>query len=92
MSYWGKIDKRSIVVILDSGLGFLKDELKDPSRSGNRNKEDFYRLEKLLYGQGEKLLSITNKVRFEKRLNTIRKNLDKFEWIRLTKQQTQEER
>lgn len=78
MSYWGKIDKRSIVVILDSGIGFLKDELKEPSRSGSSNKDDFYRLEKLLYGQGEKLLSNTNKSRFEGRLNTIRKRLDEF--------------
>ena len=75
MSYWGNVDKKSIAYILDSGLGFLKDELKEPSRDIEANREDFYRLEKLLYGQGDQLLSMTNKVRFEKRLNTIRKKL-----------------
>lgn len=76
--YYGKIDKKSIVNILDSGLGFLKDELKDQSRSNGTNLNEFYKLEKLLYNEGSTLLSTTNKVRFEKRLNTIRKNLDKF--------------
>lgn len=75
MSYWGNIDKKSIVNILDSGLGFLKEELKDPSRDIDTNIAEFYRLEKLLYGEGSTLLSMTNKVRFEKRLNTIRKKL-----------------
>ncbi|MFZ4454312.1 hypothetical protein [Salibacterium aidingense] len=79
MSYWGKVDKKSIVHILDSGLGFLKDEVKDPSRSPKINKDEFYKLESLLYGEGSELLSPTNKVKFEKRLNTIRKNLHKFE-------------
>lgn len=80
MSYYGKIDKKSIVNILDNGLGFLKDELRDQSRSGDTNLSEFYKLEKLLYNEGSQLLSMTNKVRFEKRLNTIRKNLDKFRW------------
>ena len=79
MSYWGNVDKRSIVNILDSGLGFLKDELTDQSRTSERNLKEFYELEKLLYREGERLLSMTNKTRFEKRLNTIRKQINKFE-------------
>lgn len=79
MSYYGKIDKKTIVNILDSGIGFLKDELKDQSRSKSTNLDEFYRLEKLLYGEGATLLSTTNKVRFEKRLKTIRKSINKFE-------------
>ena len=79
MSYFGSVDKKSIVYILDNGLDFLKDELKEPSRTADQNKSDFYRLEKLLYGEGKSLLSTTNKVRFEKRLNTIRKKMDTWE-------------
>lgn len=79
MSYYGKMDKKSIVHILDNGLGFLKDEIKDPSRTADQNKSDFYRLEKILYGEGKSLLSMTNQVRFEKRLNTIRKKMDSWE-------------
>lgn len=45
MGYWGKLDKKSIVNVLDSGLGFLKDEVKNQSRSNESNLDDFYRLE-----------------------------------------------
>ncbi|MFQ3543572.1 hypothetical protein Q7A53_05755 [Halobacillus rhizosphaerae] len=78
MSKWGTVDKRSIVHILDNGLGFLKDEIKDQSRTKNQNEEDFYSLEQLLYNEGKELLSMTNQTRFEKRLNTIRKNMHKW--------------
>jgi hypothetical protein len=79
MGYWGKVDKKSIVTILDGGLGFLKGELKEQSRSNEMNKDEFYKLESLLYGEGNQLLSMTNKIRFESRLNTIRKSIHKWE-------------
>lgn len=79
MSRWGEVDKKSIVYVLDEGLKWLKEELKEPSQPAKTNLNDFYDLEELLYGEGRDLLSYTNQKRFEKRLNTIRKSLDKWQ-------------
>lgn len=79
MSYWGKLDRKSIVYVLDNGISFLKDELKDNSRGSSENIKEFYRLESLLYGEGRRMLSTTNQVRFERRLNTIRKKMHVWE-------------
>lgn len=79
MRRWGNLDRKNIVYVLDNGISFLKDELKDQDRSGSTNIEEFYSLESLLYGEGERLLSMTNKVRFESRLNTIRKKMHIWE-------------
>lgn len=78
LSYYGNLDKKSIVTVLDNGLSWLKDEVKTNEKGADRLWTEFNELEKILYGEGSQLLSMTNKVRFEKRLNTIRKMLDKL--------------
>jgi iron uptake system EfeUOB component EfeO/EfeM len=79
MGYFGTQDKRSIVYLLDNGLASLKDDVKEKAKDSKTLWNEFNQLEKVLYGEGDKLLSMTNKIRFEKRLNTIRKMLEKPE-------------
>lgn len=79
MSYYGKQDKKSIVYLLDNGLAYLKDKVKDNEKDVKTLWSEFSQLEKVLYGEGKSLLSMTNKVRFESRLNTIRKMIEKLE-------------
>ncbi|WP_121605970.1 hypothetical protein [Virgibacillus sp. Bac332] len=76
MAYYGNQDKKSIVILLDNSLAWLKDEIKEQEKSSDRLWKEFRELESILYGEGSQLLSMTNKVRFEKRLNTIRKMLN----------------
>ncbi len=78
MAYYGNQDKKSIVNLLDNGLVWLKDEVKLQEKDTDSLWKEFRELEKVLYGEGETLLSMTNKVRFEKRLNTVRKMLEKI--------------
>ncbi|WP_182004645.1 hypothetical protein [Priestia aryabhattai] len=79
MGYFGKVDKKSIVYVLDNGIASLKDEvIKNDKDNSSTLWSKFKHLEKLLYGEGRALLSITNKVRFESRLNTVRKKLEKI--------------
>lgn len=73
-----KTDKRSIVLLLDNGLAWLKDEAKEQNKGIESLWKEFRELEKVLYGEGSFLLSTTNKVRFEKRMNTIRRMLEKL--------------
>ncbi|MEB8858736.1 hypothetical protein BK703_30690 [Bacillus thuringiensis serovar silo] len=79
MSYFGQVDKKSIVYILDNEIASLKDRVVESDGADSSSLWiKFNRLEKLLYGEGRTLLSMTNKMKFESRLNTIRKRLNKF--------------
>lgn len=79
MSYYGRQDRKSIVYLLDNGLASLKDKVIEATDDEVSSLwSEFRQLEKVLYGEGKVLLSMSNKVRFESRLNTIRKKLEKL--------------
>lgn len=76
--YFGQLDKKKIVNVLDNGLASLKDDVREGTQEDVETLWiKFSRMEDVLYNEGKELLSMTNKVRFEKRLNTIRKMLRK---------------
>jgi hypothetical protein len=76
---WGNLDKKSTFNVLDNGLAFIKDELKEVNEDNkDRIIEEFYRMEKLLYKEGRDLLAISYLVKFEKRLNTLRRKVEKL--------------
>ncbi|MEC1943147.1 hypothetical protein P9G40_18895 [Bacillus velezensis] len=77
--YYGKLDKKSIVYVLDNGIASLKDEVIGRERDLESLWFRYRKLNQVLYGQGDTLLSNTNKVRFESRLNTVLKKLEKLE-------------
>lgn len=77
MSYFGNLDKKSIVLLLDNGIASLKDDVKEGEKDLETLWFNYRKLHEVLYREGEQLLSMTNKVRFEKRLSTIKKMLEK---------------
>lgn len=79
MGRWGEMNKKKIVYVLDSGLGYVRDSLKDKSMDISTAQDHYEDLKKLLYNDGRDLLSVTNKVRFESKLRTIKKLIDKME-------------
>jgi hypothetical protein len=77
--YYGTVDKKSAFNILDNGLAFLKDEIKDINEDNkDRIIEEFYRLEEFLYKEARNVVAMSYLVKFEKRLNTIRKKVEKL--------------
>lgn len=76
--YTGNLDKKSIVNILDNGIASLKDDVKEGEKDTETLWFMYKKLNEVLYGQGANLLSMTNKVKFEKRLNTVKKMLEKL--------------
>ena len=76
--YFGNQDKKSIVLLLDNGIASLKDDVKEGEKDAETLWFNYRKLHEVLYGQGEYLLSITNKMRFEKRLTTVKKMLEKL--------------
>lgn len=76
--YFGSQDKKSIVLLLDNGIASLKDDVKEGEKDIETLWFNYRKLHEVLYGQGKHLLSMTNKVRFEKRLTTVKKMLEKL--------------
>jgi tRNA A-37 threonylcarbamoyl transferase component Bud32 len=74
---WGNMDKKKIVHVLDNGLGYVRDSLRDKSMDVNTAQNHYEDLKKLLYNEGRDLLSMSNKVRFESKLRTIKKLIEK---------------
>lgn len=79
MGRWGVLDKKGVAYVLSIGLSSLEDNIKDKTID---NKESAWReyndLYKLLYEEGKDLLSTTNKIKFERKLNKIQKMIEKF--------------
>ncbi|WP_353856756.1 hypothetical protein [Bacillus sp. Bos-x628] len=81
--YFGSVDKKSIVHILDNGIASLKEDIKESDGNDMSSlRFKFNKLHELLYMRGDHLLSMTNKVRFESRLNTCRKMIERKEGFR----------
>ncbi len=79
MSRWGTIDKKNIVYILESGISYMRDKLKDNNKDDISSLwNDYTNLHNLLYNEGRQLLSMTNAVKFEKNLKTIKKRIEKI--------------
>ncbi|WP_137743293.1 hypothetical protein [Robertmurraya siralis] len=77
MAYYGNQNKKSIIYLLDNTIATLKDKVKDCKGETGDLWKEYRKIEKVLYGEGKELLSMTNKVKFESRLNTVKKMLEK---------------
>jgi hypothetical protein len=76
MGQFGTLNKKTIIHVLSSGCEYLNGCLED----GTIEKTDYNHyqdLKKVLYEEGQTLLSITNKVKFEHKINRIKKRMDK---------------
>lgn len=77
MGRWGEVDKKKIIYVLETGTDYLKDMVSTKEKDVDTLWSDFRNLHDLFYNEGRELLSITNAVKFERKLNTIRKKLEK---------------
>lgn len=76
MGIFGNLNKKTIIHVLSSGCEYLIGSLEDGTIEETDYK-NYYDLKDVLYHEGQTLLSITNKVKYERKLNSIKNKLDK---------------
>ena len=78
--YWGKLDKKGIINVLDNGLAYVKDGLKEKDADIDKMVAEFSRLHDLLYDRyTTQIVPLSYLVKFEKRAGTIIKILKKLD-------------
>lgn len=78
MSYYGNLgNKKDVEYLLQTGCDYLQSIVKDhEGESAEKTFDDLARLKKVLYNEGQ-MMSLTNRVKFEKRINSLEKKLEK---------------
>lgn len=83
MGTWGEINRKNIVYILQNGIDYLRDKLKEMKSKNEKPSlaiwDEYDNLRKLLYEEGEELLSMTNKLKFERNLKVIKNGFEKLD-------------
>lgn len=80
MNYYGNLDKKGIMSILDNGLASIKENIKDKDCDIDCTVKEFRKLYSLLYDNyTRKVVPLSYLVRFESRASTIIKMLSKLD-------------
>lgn len=79
---WGVTEhlttKKDVEYLLQTGCNYLQSIIKDyVGESEDKTFDDLERLKKVLYNEGQ-MMSLTKRVKFEKRINSIEKKLEKI--------------